>query len=161
MRIALLSSVALVPACYSTKPYDYQGSDWNATVVVYRGSSLDLGAMAAYIGIDDAMIAKLHNNDYLEIQLPPGQHRLRAAANQYRQRALVSLDVADFDKLFFEARPNPMLVTVSTPIDAGAVSAAYEALEHVPFVLEPRTADDFRAIGPNLKRVEVERHVAN
>src|SRR5215510_5255738 len=121
MRLRLASGIAavwlaLLTACYSTKPYDYEGSDWNATVVVYRNSSLDLGAIATYVGIDDAMIAKLHNNDYVEIQLPAGQHRLRAAANQYRQRAVVMIDVADFDKVFYEARPNPMLVTVSTPV---------------------------------------------
>jgi hypothetical protein len=166
MRLRLASGaasvwLAMLPACYSTKPYEYEGSDWNATVVVYRSSSLDFGAITTYVGIDDAMIAKLGNNDYVEIQLPPGQHRLRAAANQYRLKATVFLDVADFDKVFYEARPNPMLVTVSTPVDAGAVSAAYEVLEHVPFVLERRTAGDFRAAVANLKRVELERHASN
>jgi hypothetical protein len=154
-----LASVAGT-ACYSTQPYDYEGHDSNATIVVYRRADLNLAALSTFVAVDDRPIVALRNDSYVAIQLSPGRHELRLNASNYPNGATVVLDVEDLDWLYFEAEPNPAnlasaTAAAATPSAVG-LGVALGSLFMKPFLLRPSDAEEFGGVVDRLERMEPE-----
>lgn len=160
-RALLTLSIGATTACYSTKPHEYAGRDSNATVVIYRATSLNMGTLPAYVAVDGREIVALQNDTYTEIQLAAGTHELRLSCTGYPRSDVITVDMKDLDWLYYQARPNPMDVASAT---AAAASPPLVDLGVLiggrfmkPFTFEARTHDEFAKIVLGLERVEPER----
>jgi hypothetical protein len=119
-RALLAMSLGATAACYSTKPYDYEGRDSNATVVIYRAASLNMGTRPVQVAVDGREIVALRTDSYTEIQLAPGTHELRLSGTGYPRSDVVTVEVKDLDWLYYEAEPDP--TDVATAVAAAASS---------------------------------------
>lgn len=157
LQLAIVTAAFVAMAgCYSARPYGYEGHDLNATVIVYRQASLNLAGLSAYVALDGRVIAALHQDSFVEIRLPPGRHEIRLNATQFPRGDTVTVDVRDLDWLYYEAEPNPanLAAAAAGAVDPTIIGAYIGSLFIKPFLLDPSSHDEFRAVVEDLKRVE-------
>lgn len=154
---AILAAMTATAACYSTRPYGYLGHDSNATVVIYRKADVNLGAVAAFVAIDDQGVAELHNDQYVEIHLAPGVHQLKLNGTGYPRPDVLAVEVADLERRFFEVKPNPANLAAATAsaVDPTPLGTMATLLFTRPFLFEWREERDFRTLADRLERTEL------
>jgi len=152
-----LACIAVIATggCHSAGEYAYEGHDHNATLVVYRLSSLTLAAMPAYVALDGAVIAELGQNDFVMIQLAPGRHELLLKADSYPRADGVVVEAQDLDWWYYEAEPNPGVAVAATAslVDPTIIGTALGALFMRPFLLRASSDTEFRGRVGGLERV--------
>jgi hypothetical protein len=154
-----VAALAAIAACHSVGKYDYRGYDHNATVVVYRSSAMTLAAAPAYVVLDGQVVAKLHRDDYVVLQLAPGRHELRIKADAYPRSDGAAIEARDLDWLYYEAEPNSAIgaLAAASVVDPTIIGSALGAMFVKPFLLRPSSDTEFRVLVDELQRVEVTR----
>lgn len=138
--------LVIAAGCHSIRPYGYVGHDSNATIVVYRLTDPNLGLAKAFVGVDGQVVVALGNADYTEIQLAPGKHRLSIGADGYLRSEMLEIEVADLERLYFEAEPNPIRwATAAAGVEpvSTVLIAVSDLTATRPFLLAPRSESDF------------------
>jgi hypothetical protein len=78
-----------------------------ATIIVYRASAFNQGAVPSIISIDGVDVASLYNTSYSEIRVAFGQHVLAVRSNQADKGDTADISIRKNQVLIFEIYANP------------------------------------------------------
>lgn len=159
LALLVAATLAATGGCHSVDVYRYTGYDHNATMVVYRLSSLTLAAAPVYVVLDGNIVAELRQDDYVVIQLVPGRHELGLKADMYPRSDDVIVEARDLDWFYYKAEPNSSIATLATAsvVDPTLIGTAVAAMFVKPFLLRASSDAQFRAQVDGLERIETVR----
>lgn len=85
-----------------------------ATVVIYRESAFQAGAVSLLVGKDNKYFAALRNNSYTSFQIDPGTHILQAKADG-APASSIEITPAKNETICLAGKPNPKMLGAAVP----------------------------------------------